>query len=69
MLIPVLNSQDPAAEAPYDIRSMITNSNTIIDFIRSNSVVREDESLEAMMAQLQQLNLIAEQISELNQLG
>jgi hypothetical protein len=31
--------------------------------------MREDETLSIMVAQLQQLNIIAEQISELNQLG
>lgn len=71
----VLFVEDPeeedltAPESSLNIEAMIANSNSIIEFIRNTQLMGEDETLSTMMAQLQQLNLIAEQILQLNQLG
>lgn len=48
---------------------MIVNSNSIIEFIRNNPIMSQDETLSLMVVQLQQLNVIADQISELNTIG
>lgn len=58
----------PAQEGGYNIQALVDNSNAIIEFIRGISMVR-DETMEDMLGQLLQLNLIASQILHLNSIG
>ena len=60
MFVPLSEEiEEQTAEQVFDIQTMIENSNSIIAFIQTSAIMQQDESLNLMMNQLQQLNLIA----------